>query len=73
MSISVHSRPIAANILSARECEVLRLIAKGKSSKEVAKELYCSKRTVDFHLGRIYTKLDVSNRVQALTRAQLPA
>ena len=51
--------------LSPRELEVLSLIAQGHSSKEVADVLFVSKRTVDFHLARIYDKLQVSNRVQA--------
>ena len=49
--------------LTEREIEVLKLILEGKSNKEVALNLCCSKRTVDFHLARIYQKLDVSNRV----------
>lgn len=55
--------------LTQREKEVLTLVFDGKSSKEVADTLVCSKRTVDFHLARIYAKLDVSNRVQAMRRA----
>ena len=55
--------------LTRREKEVLTLVFDGKSSKEVADELVCSKRTVDFHLARIYSKLQVSNRVQAMRRA----
>lgn len=54
--------------LTEREIEVLRLILEGKSSKEASIVLCCSKRTVDFHLARIYQKLDVSNRVQAMRR-----
>lgn len=57
--------------LTKREIEVLSLVLEGKSSKEVADALYCSKRTVDFHLARIYDKLQVSNRVQAMRRATL--
>lgn len=57
--------------LTKREKEVLQLILDGKSSKEVADELFCSKRTVDFHLAKIYSKLHVSNRVQAMRRAAL--
>lgn len=49
--------------------EVLQLVLEGKSNKEVASALYCSKRTVDFHLAKIYEKLNVSNRVQAMNRA----
>jgi len=55
--------------LTKRELEVLGLVIEGKSSKEVAEELYVSKRTVDFHLANIYEKLQVSNRVQAFRRA----
>lgn len=55
--------------LTRREQEVLNLVFEGKSSKEVADTLVCSKRTVDFHLARIYSKLQVSNRVQAMRRA----
>jgi DNA-binding CsgD family transcriptional regulator len=55
--------------LSDREREVLRLVASGMTSKEVANALFCSKRTVDYHLWRAYGKLGVSNRVQAIHSA----
>lgn len=55
--------------LTEREAEVLRLIAEGKSPREIADSLYISKRTVDFHLSRAYEKLQVRNRVQAVRRA----
>ena len=57
--------------LTKREIEVLCLVFEGKSSREVAAALFCSKRTIDFHLTRIYDKLQVSNRVQAMRRASL--
>ena len=55
--------------LTRREVQVLSLILEGRPSKEVATFLYLSKRTVDFHLARIYEKLNVTNRVQAIRRA----
>ena len=55
--------------LSKGQIEVLRRIASGMSSRETAEDLYCSKRTVDFHLTSIYLKLNVSNRIQAIRRA----
>jgi len=55
--------------LTKREIEVLTLVIEGKSSKEVAEQLFVSKRTVDFHLANIYEKLNVSNRVQAFREA----
>jgi DNA-binding CsgD family transcriptional regulator len=57
--------------LTKREAEVLSLVLEGKSSREAAAVLVCSKRTVDFHLARIYDKLNVSNRVQAMHRATM--
>ncbi len=57
--------------LTRRECEVLVRVVEGKSNKEVATELFCSKRTIDYHLTRIYDKLQVNNRIQALRRASL--
>ena len=55
--------------LTKREVEVLTLVIEGKSSKEVAEQLFVSKRTVDFHLANIYSKLSVTNRVQAFREA----
>ena len=57
--------------LTRREMDVLYLlIMEAKSADEVADTLACSKRTVDFHLANIYRKLQVSNRAQAICRAQ---
>ncbi|HEX6348372.1 MAG TPA: response regulator transcription factor [Candidatus Dormibacteraeota bacterium] len=57
--------------LSAREREVLRLAARGLSTKEIAKELQISRRSVDAHFSNIYRKLDVVNRGQAVHHALL--
>lgn len=51
--------------LSARELEVLRLLAGGKSNRAIATELGISERTVDRHVSNLYTKLDVSSRAAA--------
>ena len=56
--------------LTDREIEVLSLISAGNASKNVAQMLEISKRTVDFHLANIYTKLDANNRVQAINNAK---
>lgn len=55
--------------LTSREIEILNLIFSGRASQEVAQLLCVSKRTVDFHLGKAYAKLGVSNRVQAFKKA----
>jgi non-specific serine/threonine protein kinase len=51
--------------LSARETEVLRLVAAGLTNAEVAKGLFLSTRTVDWHLGSIYRKLGIHSRAEA--------
>ncbi|MGC4115705.1 MAG: response regulator transcription factor [Myxococcales bacterium] len=53
--------------LSDREREILQLIAKGVSNSEAAKVLNLSKATIRTHLEHIYQKLEVTNRVEAVT------
>ena len=55
--------------LTDRETEVLRLVVKGMTKKEVATELDLSRHTVDSHLRNIYQKLHVNNRVGAVAAA----
>ncbi|PJE03270.1 MAG: LuxR family transcriptional regulator [Mycobacterium sp.] len=51
--------------LTAREVEVLRLVAQGRSNREIASELFIAEKTARNHVERIYTKLGVNNRTQA--------
>ena len=51
--------------LSAREAEVLRLVAAGKSNREIASALVISEHTVARHLQNMFAKLDVSSRSAA--------
>lgn len=51
--------------LTAREAEVLRLVASGRSNAQIAAELVLSEKTVARHLSNIFTKLDVSSRTAA--------
>ena len=53
--------------LTVREIEILRLIAKGLSNNEAARVLGLSRATVRTHLEHIYQKLEVTNRVEAVT------
>jgi DNA-binding NarL/FixJ family response regulator len=55
------------DLLTAREREVLRLIARGYAYKEVAKELFISGKTVETHVSSVLRKLQLSNRHE-LTR-----
>jgi LuxR family maltose regulon positive regulatory protein len=56
--------------LSEREIDVLRLMAKGYKYKEIAEELVVSINTVRHHTRNVYSKLNVNNRLQAISRAE---
>jgi DNA-binding NarL/FixJ family response regulator len=55
--------------LSSREREVLRLMAIGRRSREIATELFISERTVGNHIAAIYKKLGINSRAAAVTYA----
>jgi DNA-binding NarL/FixJ family response regulator len=68
------SRPVrlpeTGETLSAREVEVLRLLATGATNREIAAELVVGEQTVKTHVSRILQKLDVPTRRQAAAWAQ---
>jgi DNA-binding NarL/FixJ family response regulator len=55
----------AMHELTARELEILRLVASGNSNRRIAQRLWVTEQTVKFHLSNVYRKLAVSNRTQA--------
>ncbi len=55
--------------LSAREREVLRLLAQGRSNHEIARQLVVAVSTIKTHLHHLFAKLQASDRLQAVTRA----
>lgn len=59
------AQPVGPHGLSAREIEVLRLIAAGKTNRAIARELFLSDRTVHRHVSNIFDKLGVRSRTAA--------
>ena len=55
--------------LSAREAEVLRLVARGMTNADIGRQLFISEATVKTHLLRAFSKLDVADRTAAVTTA----
>jgi len=60
---------ISSETLTGRELDVLTLLARGKSNKEIGANLYISETTVKSHLHSIFTKLNVLSRTEAITVA----
>jgi DNA-binding NarL/FixJ family response regulator len=57
--------PERPETLTARETEVLKLVARGKANKQIARELFVEEKTVKAHVSGILRKLGMSSRTQA--------
>jgi DNA-binding CsgD family transcriptional regulator len=65
---AVRRDPVAdPDRLSPQEVRVAREVAEGATNKEVAARLFLSPKTIDFHLGRVYRKLDIHSRAELAT------
>jgi DNA-binding NarL/FixJ family response regulator len=67
--LSRASAPKAPGGLSAREVQVLALVAAGNSNRAIAAELFLSEKTVERHVGNILAKLGVGSRTAAAAYA----
>jgi DNA-binding NarL/FixJ family response regulator len=66
----VNTRALSALGISGREFEVLELLASGRSNKEIAARLEVSPNTVKTHLAKLFGKLEVRRRTEAILRAR---
>jgi DNA-binding NarL/FixJ family response regulator len=63
------SGPKPAELLTEREIELLQYVAEGLSNKAIAQQLSISENTVKYHMKKIFQKLGVQNRTEAVTNA----
>jgi len=68
-SLNRRTASVDTHDLTARELQVLRLVAAGETNKAIAADLVISERTVDRHVSNIFTKLGVSSRAAATAYA----
>ena len=68
-SKSIPPRSHKADNLTEREIEVLRLLAQGHNTPQIARTLHISKKTVEHHLSHIYNKIGVTCRTAAVVYA----
>jgi DNA-binding NarL/FixJ family response regulator len=54
--------------LNEQEIQVLNWIAKGNTNKEIAKKMYASARTIEYHISSVYSKLNVDSRIRAVMK-----
>ena len=69
-AFTINEDQLAKLGLSKRELEVLQLIAEGLSNQEIAARLFVSLNTIKTHSSRIFEKLDVKRRTQAIEKAK---
>jgi NarL family two-component system response regulator LiaR len=66
----IQKRQLQPCIITARELEILKLIAKGYRNKKIAKSLFIAECTVKYHVSAILAKLSVSSRIEAILVAK---
>jgi two-component system, NarL family, response regulator YdfI len=64
----VENRELTSTMLTAREMEILQMLAEGSTNKAIAQRLYISEHTVKFHVSSIFAKLKVSSRTEAVAK-----
>jgi DNA-binding NarL/FixJ family response regulator len=70
MAFAAEAAPPRGLRLTAREREVLELVATGRTNQQIAEELHLSRHTVKEHASRLFRKLEARNRAEAVQRAQ---
>ena len=69
-SFVLNEKEVATLSLSKRELEVLQLMSQGLSNQEISSQLYVSLNTIKTHSSKVFEKLDVKRRTQAVEKAK---
>jgi NarL family two-component system response regulator LiaR len=70
LPFELNQKLVAELGISSREMEVLQLMAEGLSNQKIAEQLFVSPNTIKTHLARLFEKLEVGKRVQAIEKAK---
>jgi DNA-binding CsgD family transcriptional regulator len=70
LPFTINEEALAELGMSKRELEVLQLMAEGLSNQEIAKQLFVSLNTIKTHSSKIFEKMDVQRRTQAIEKAK---
>jgi DNA-binding CsgD family transcriptional regulator len=62
--------PASEHVLTGRELTVARMVATGHSNRAIAKHLFISEKTVEYHLGKVFAKLNVRSRTQLASKLE---
>jgi DNA-binding NarL/FixJ family response regulator len=63
--------PSTLTQLTPQELQIARLVAEGQSNKEVATQLFLSRRTVEYHVAKVFAKLGISSRADLIRQAAI--
>lgn len=66
---TLHAEPVAASDLSTRQSQILELVCKGLTTRQIAHELHIKPTTVDTYVRRLFEKMGVNSRVEAVAKA----